>query len=55
MKLGMITDSVADLDFAAMLALTWRVGLDALEFGCGNWSSARPTGLPGCSASRGWC
>ncbi len=40
MKLGMITDSVPDLDFQAMLALARRVGLDSVEFGCGNWSSA---------------
>ena len=40
MKLGMITDSVPDLDFQATLALARRVGLDLLEFGCGNWSSA---------------
>ena len=36
----MITDSVSDLDFTAMLALSVRLGLDTLEFGCGNWSSA---------------
>ena len=40
MKIGMITDSVAELDFGAMLAFSERIGLDTLEFGCGNWSSA---------------
>jgi len=40
MKIGMITDSVGALDFDAMLALSARLGLDTLEFGCGNWSSA---------------
>jgi sugar phosphate isomerase/epimerase len=40
MKIGMITDSVGQLDFDSMLALADRVGLDALEFACGNWSSA---------------
>jgi sugar phosphate isomerase/epimerase len=40
MKIGMITDSVADLDSNAMLDLAARLHMDALEFGCGNWSSA---------------
>ncbi len=40
MKIGMITDSVATLDFDTMLALAARLGLDALEFACGNWSPA---------------
>jgi sugar phosphate isomerase/epimerase len=40
MKIGMITDSVGSLDFDAMLELSARLGLDALEFACGNWSSA---------------
>lgn len=40
MKLGMITDSVPDLGFEAVLDLAGGLGLDMLEFGCGNWSSA---------------
>jgi sugar phosphate isomerase/epimerase len=40
MKIGMITDSVGSLGFDAMLELSARLGLDTLEFGCGNWSSA---------------
>jgi sugar phosphate isomerase/epimerase len=40
MKLGMITDSVGNLGFEEMLALAARLRLDALEFGCGNWSAA---------------
>jgi sugar phosphate isomerase/epimerase len=36
----MITDSVASLDFEAMLELADRLGLDTLEFACGNWSPA---------------
>ncbi len=40
MKLGMITDSVGQLPFDAMLAFAEKVGLDSLEFACGNWSSA---------------
>jgi len=40
MKIGMITDSVGALDFNTMLALAARLGLDTLEFACGNWSPA---------------
>ena len=40
MHIGMITDSLADLDFEAMLDVAARLQLEALEFGCGNWSSA---------------
>jgi sugar phosphate isomerase/epimerase len=40
MRIGMITDSVGALDFDAMLALSARLGLDTLEFACGNWSAA---------------
>jgi sugar phosphate isomerase/epimerase len=40
MKIGMITDSVAELDFDALLALAARLGMEALEFACGNWSAA---------------
>ena len=40
MKIGMITDSLPDADFDAMLAVAARLEMDMLEFGCGNWSSA---------------
>jgi sugar phosphate isomerase/epimerase len=40
MKIGMITDSVAALDLDAVLALAARLGMDSLEFACGNWSPA---------------
>jgi sugar phosphate isomerase/epimerase len=40
MKIGMITDSVGSLTFDAMLELAGRLGLDTLEFACGNWSPA---------------
>ena len=40
MKIGMITDSLPDTDFDTMLGVAARLGLDMLEFGCGNWSSA---------------
>ncbi len=40
MKIGMITDSLAALDVEALVATAARLGLDMLEFGCGNWSRA---------------
>ncbi len=40
MKLGMITDSVGAMGFDAMLEFSARLGLDCLEFACGNWSAA---------------
>lgn len=40
MKIGMITDSLPDTDFEHMLAIAARLGMDMLEFGCGNWSTA---------------
>jgi sugar phosphate isomerase/epimerase len=40
MKIGMITDSLAGFDVDALVATAARLGLDMLEFGCGNWSSA---------------
>jgi len=40
MKIGMITDSLPETDFEAMLAVAARLEMDMLEFGCGNWSPA---------------
>ncbi|HUO88028.1 MAG TPA: sugar phosphate isomerase/epimerase [Rhizomicrobium sp.] len=40
MKIGMITDSLGHLSFAEMLKASAELGLEGLEFGCGNWSSA---------------
>ena len=40
MQIGMITDSLPEADFDTMLAVAGRLEMDALEFGCGNWSSA---------------
>ena len=51
MKLGMITDSLAALSFEALLARSATLGLDMLEFACGNWSSAPHLDLPAMLAS----
>ncbi|MEO8751489.1 MAG: sugar phosphate isomerase/epimerase [Casimicrobiaceae bacterium] len=40
MKIGMITDSLPEADFDAMLDVAARLEMDMLEFACGNWSSA---------------
>ena len=40
MKIGMITDSLPGTDFDTLVATAARLGLDMLEFGCGNWSAA---------------
>jgi sugar phosphate isomerase/epimerase len=40
MKIGMITDSLGGLSFDEMLKASAELGLETLEFACGNWSSA---------------
>ena len=40
MKIGMITDSLPELSFDGVLDVAQRLGLECVEFGCGNWSSA---------------
>ena len=40
MKIGMITDSLAAMSFDEMLAASAELGLETLEFACGNWSTA---------------
>ncbi len=40
MRIGLVTDSLGQMPLAAMLAEAAAQGITALEFGCGNWSSA---------------
>jgi sugar phosphate isomerase/epimerase len=40
MKIGMITDSLGNLSLDEMLRASAELGLETLEFACGNWSSA---------------
>jgi len=40
MKIGMLTDSLPNLGFDAMLEAAANLGIECLEFACGNWSSA---------------
>ncbi len=40
MKIGMVTDSLGQLSFEELLPTASDLGIEALEFCCGNWSSA---------------
>src|SRR5579859_6022061 len=40
MKLGMVTDSLSYLGFDALVETASQLGLQMLEFACGNWSQA---------------
>lgn len=40
MKLCMVTDGLAELSFEEMVQTAARIGVESLEIGCGNWSSA---------------
>jgi sugar phosphate isomerase/epimerase len=39
-KIGLVTDSLAHLPLPALLETAAGMGVQTLEFGCGNWSSA---------------
>lgn len=40
MKLGLVTDSLADRSLAEAAAVCRGLGLEQVELGCGNWSPA---------------
>jgi sugar phosphate isomerase/epimerase len=40
MKIGLLTDSLPHLSFDAMLRSAAELGVECLEFACGNWSEA---------------
>jgi sugar phosphate isomerase/epimerase len=40
MKIGMITDSLGELSFGNLLNTAAELGVEMLEFACGNWSGA---------------
>src|SRR5580704_17986786 len=40
MRIGLVTDSLADMPLDKLLATAAGLGIGMLEFGCGNWSSA---------------
>ena len=40
MKLGLVTDCLADRSLEEAAAVCRRLGLEQVELGCGNWSPA---------------
>jgi sugar phosphate isomerase/epimerase len=40
MRIGLTTDSLGQLSFVELLETAASLGIETLEFGCGNWSSA---------------
>ena len=40
MRIGLVTDSLADMTLDQLLATAADFGIETLEFGCGNWSPA---------------
>ena len=40
MRIGLVTDSLADMTLDQLLATAADFGIETLEFGCGNWSAA---------------
>ncbi len=51
MRIGLVTDGLADLAFEDLLRTAAELGIAMLEFGCGNWSSAPHLDLDGLLAS----
>ena len=53
MRTGLVTDGLADLPFGQLLDTVVELGIEMVEFGCGNWSSAPHLDLNGLLASSG--
>ena len=53
MKLGLVTDSLADRSLAEAAAVCRGLGLEQVELGCGNWSPAPHVDLTGLTADAG--
>ncbi len=53
MHIGLVTDSLAAMPLDAMLDTAARLGIEAVEFGCGNWSAAPHLNLDGLLAEAG--
>lgn len=51
MKIGMVSDSLGQLDFAGMLDAAAAMGIAGVEVNAGNWSTAPHLDLPGLLAS----
>ena len=53
MKLGLVTDSLADRSLAEAAAVCRGLGLEQVELGCGNWSPAPHVDLKKLTADAG--
>lgn len=53
MHIGLVTDSLAGLPLNALLDTAGALGISALEFGCGNWSTAPHLNLDALLADSG--
>lgn len=53
MKLGLVTDSLADRSLAEAAAVCRGLGLEQVELGCGNWSPAPHVDLKRLTADAG--
>ncbi len=51
MKIGLVTDGLADMKLPDLLPVVAGLGIEMVEFGCGNWSSAPHLNLDGLLAS----
>ncbi len=51
MRIGLVTDGLADLPLQDLLRTAAELGIATLEFGCGNWSSAPHLDLKGLLSS----
>ena len=47
MKIGLMTESLGDMPFEAMLATCAKMGIESVEFGTGNWLPPRFIDLDG--------
>ena len=51
MRIGLVTDGLSTLPLADLLSTAAELGIEMLEFGCGNWSPAPHLDLDGMLAS----
>src|SRR3954469_17878590 len=51
MRIGLVTDGLANLPLQDLLRTAAELGIATLEFGCGNWSSAPHLDLKGLLSS----
>jgi sugar phosphate isomerase/epimerase len=52
MRIGLVTDGLPELPLEDLLRTAAELGIETLEFGCGNWSAAPHLDLDTMLASR---